>query len=36
MLVTTNGFNTGELTKDVPLDFTEQQLKDTWAEAKTI
>ena len=36
MLITTNGFNTGELTKDDTLDFTEQQLKDIWTEAKEI
>lgn len=36
MLITTSEFNAGELTKDVPLDFAEQQLKDTWTEAKTI
>ena len=36
MLITKSGFNAGELTIDVPLDFTEQQLKDMWTEAKEI
>ena len=36
MLITTNEFNTGELTIDDTLDFTEQQLKDMWAEAQMV
>ena len=36
MLITTSEFNAGELTIDVPLDFTEQQLKDMWTEAKAV
>ena len=36
MLITTSGFNAGELTIDDALDFTEQQLKDMWTEAKEI
>ena len=36
MLITTSEFNAGELTIDVPLDFTEQQLKDMWIEAKAV
>jgi hypothetical protein len=36
MLITTSGFNAGELTIDDTLDFTEQQLKDMWIEAKAV
>ena len=36
MLVTASEFNAGELTIDDTLDFTEQQLKDMWAEAQTV
>ena len=36
MLITASGFNAGELTIDDALDFTEQQLKDMWTEAKEI
>ena len=36
MLITASGFNAGELTIDDTLDFTEQQLKDMWTEAKEI
>ncbi len=36
MLITTSEFNADELTKDVSLDFTEQQLKDMWTEAQMV
>ena len=36
MLITTSGFNAGELTKDDTLDSTEQQLKDMWTEVKGV
>ena len=36
MLITASEFNAGELTIDVALDFTEQQFKDMWREAKEI
>ena len=36
MLITTSGFNTGELTIDDALDFTEQQLKEMWTEAQMV
>ena len=36
MLITKSGFNAGELTIDDALDFTEQQLKDMWIEAKAV
>ena len=36
MLITTSGFNAGELTIDVALDFTEQQLKNMWIETQMV
>ena len=36
MIITTSGFNAGELTIDDTLDFTEQQLKSMWLEASKI
>jgi len=36
MLITTSEFNAGELTIEDTLDFTKQQLKDMWIEAKAV